>query len=526
MSTTSNQEFLAQVDIEALFNWIEQQPELHYLRVKADSALCEIKPANASPEQRITLKFEQESGSRKLGLFQHLKEIVWVPGQSMRGMAFSTPELDSSLNSVAKLMCISTLWDFFTTIPLFQFSLSGPLGLAAGPMAIVLSFILLWASNAAGENSTDRRPGHSAKATWSLMAFVLLCTAKTLFSGVGVDLWIGSRGIASTFAAQLAADKLSQDKRQLKQIEGSGSDFQLASRTCRDLEQQMKELDRRSNEVQYISLFVRAYGQNVVTIADRGLTPKQLINRYGSAGAIPGICRQRDALQALNMEKGKPLAAAIETKSQAIAQKPALVYLQQQEPELFAEHFRMVNGKLEWVNGAEAVGQATNQFYSSLFAGNLGILGFPLFTLSVAVILTGAATILVYQISLNREVMASYSGVLLEFRDKKLDEYLSLVLASSHRPLSPYPDSMDQDLDAPTEVLQPIGESEAYDARSLGWLKLNARSSADKYYATKLYRSLMIDLWRKHIAETGQTYYPKLRNDLMDRYKLIDHSAG
>lgn len=525
MPSTSNQEFIDQIDLEALFNWIEQQPELHDLRLKADNALCESRPGQASPELRITLNLKHESASNKKGLFEHLKEIVWVPAQSMRGNAFSTPELDNSLNSVAKLMCISTLWDFFTTIPLFQFSLSGPLGVAAGPMATVLSFILLWASNVAGESSTDRRRGHATKATWSLIAFVLLCTAKTVFSGVGVDLWIGSRGIADTYAKQLAAQQLAKDKSELKRIENSGADFQSAKKSCDDHEKQMKDLDRKTNETQYISLYVRAYGLNADTVADRGLSPKQLIQRYGSPGAITGFCRKRDAFQALNIKKAKPLAAAIETKTAAINQKPALVYLQQQEPELFAEHFRLVNGKLEWVNGAEAVGQATTQFYSNLFAGNLGLLGFPLFTLSVAVILTGAAAIMVYQISLNSEVMASYTGELLKYRDQKLDEYQQQAIASSHRPLSPYPDAMDEQLDSPTEEMQPIGEWEAFDARSLRWLRLNARTAADRQYATKLHRLLIIELWRKHIAETGQTYYPKLRDDLMDHYRLIDHSA-
>jgi len=423
MSSSSNPGKTHKIDVEDLLNWLEQQPELEHLRAKADGALCEYRPGEGSPQQRILVDANREIEKKKEGFVQKLVDVVWVPGHLLRGKSYATPELDTSLNSVAKLMSISTLWDFFTTIPLFQFSLAGPLGIASGPGAVVLSFLLLWSSNVAGENSTDRRKGHSAKATWSLAAFILLCTAKTVFSGVGVDLWIGSRQIASVYAAQLAVEKLEKDKVELKRLEGGEADFQTASKRCADLEQQMKTTDRTTNDKQYISLFVQAYGPNAVTTADRGLTAKQLTQRYGSVASIPGVCRQRDALQSINIEKAKPLALAIESKTRLISDKPPLIYLESQESDIYKEHFREENGRFEWVNGNEAVGQATNQFYSNLFAGKLGLLGFSLFTLAVAVILTGAAAIMLYLISLNKEVQASFSGGLLKFRDNRINDY-------------------------------------------------------------------------------------------------------
>lgn len=68
---------------------------------------------------------------------------------------------------------------------------------------------------------------------------------------------------------------------------------------------------------------------------------------------------------------------------------------------------------------------------------------------------------------------------------------------------------------------QEISESEALDARSLRWLRLNGRTAADKTYAKRCYRRLLFELWRKHIADTGQTYYPELRDDLMDHFQLL-----
>lgn len=81
--------------------------------------------------------------------------------------------------------------------------------------------------------------------------------------------------------------------------------------------------------------------------------------------------------------------------------------------------------------------------------------------------------------------------------------------------------------DTEAESLPEITETEAFDARSLRWLRLNGRTSADKTYAKQRYRQMLFELWRKHIADTGQTYYPMLREDLMDRFRVLsdqDHS--
>lgn len=75
--------------------------------------------------------------------------------------------------------------------------------------------------------------------------------------------------------------------------------------------------------------------------------------------------------------------------------------------------------------------------------------------------------------------------------------------------------------DTAPETLPEITETEAFDARSLRWLRLNGRTSADKAYAKERYRQMLFELWRKHVADTGQTYYPKLREDLMERFLVL-----
>ena len=415
------------IDAEELFNWLEQQPELADLRHQAASVMCEYRPAERNKSDRLNLlNRDIELSQNKSGPLKKLQQLIWVPGREMRGKAYSTPEMDDSLNSVAKLMSISTLWDFVCTIPLFNFGLATFLGIGALPGAIALSLALLLASNVAGETATDRQPKHATTATWSLTAFVLLCLVKTLFSGVGVDLAIGSRGIASTYAEELAQEKLEKDKAELKRLEAGGAEFNRANERCKDLRKQLNVLgaNRAANDAQYVSIFVQANGSNADNLADRGLNAQQLAERYGSASNIPGVCRQAKALQEINSAKAKPLNAAIERKSQAIASKPALAYLEQEEPEIYAEHFRNApNGSIEFVNGTEAVGQATNQFFANLLKGEFGLLGFSLFMMTVSFILTGAASLMIYLTSQNSEVQASYTDDLRKFRDERLNDY-------------------------------------------------------------------------------------------------------
>jgi len=417
------------IDIEELFNWLEQQPELEDIRIQAATTVCEYRPGETTPSARIQCNSAKELATGRKGPLQKLSEVVWVPGRSMRGDAFSTPELDQSLNSVAKLMCISTLWDFFCTIPLFQFSLLGPLAGASFPGAALLSFLLLWASNVAGENSTDRRPRHATRAKWSLAAFILLCSAKTAFSGVGIDLWLGSKASASEYARkELAGPKLAADKAEIKRRETEGQEYQMADQRCTELRSQMSQIDRATNEKQYISLFVEANGSNAAKEADKGLTTSQRKDKYGGVNKIPGICNRRDALLEINREKMSNFIKSVELKSQEINQKPPLAYLEKYEPELFKAHFRSVgDGDIEWVNGTEAVGQAAKQFYANLFAGNLGILGFSLFMLSISIILTGAASIMLYLTGGNPQIQASFTGELKQFRDRRLSEYDNLI---------------------------------------------------------------------------------------------------
>ena len=67
---------------------------------------------------------------------------------------------------------------------------------------------------------------------------------------------------------------------------------------------------------------------------------------------------------------------------------------------------------------------------------------------------------------------------------------------------------------------EPQREEDLYVVKTLGWLMQNANTLEDKVIARKRYRAMLFDLWRKYMAQTGETWYPPLREDLWERYQF------
>jgi hypothetical protein len=353
---------------------------------------------------------------------------MWVPARNMRGTAYATKSLDGTARNTAKLMSISTLWDFVCTLPLFKFGVSTQLGLLSWPAAVVLSFLLLWASNAAGEKATDRSNSIASRtASFSLLAFLFLSLAKTAFSGVGIDLFIGTRGVASRYAEQLVEIKIEGDQKELSRLREGTPQLSAAKAECDRLQQQLAGIDRSTNEKAFQSVYVLAYGSKAAEAENAGFTPKQLQAKYGSVSQVPGACRQQGLLQELERERESELRTALDRKQQAKQSMPALAFLEKEEPEIYLENFRQKGNSVEFVNGTTAVAQATDQFWTQLLAGKFGALGFSLFFLIVSIVLTALATLLIYQLGMIPGIKASFSDDVQAARDARLDSYRKIL---------------------------------------------------------------------------------------------------
>lgn len=65
-----------------------------------------------------------------------------------------------------------------------------------------------------------------------------------------------------------------------------------------------------------------------------------------------------------------------------------------------------------------------------------------------------------------------------------------------------------------------INEGDAFSAKSLRFLKSNANTAQERRYAETLYYDILLDLWRQHVMQTGETYYSPLAEDLFELYRF------
>ena len=72
---------------------------------------------------------------------------------------------------------------------------------------------------------------------------------------------------------------------------------------------------------------------------------------------------------------------------------------------------------------------------------------------------------------------------------------------------------------------KPINEGDTFSAKSLRYLKSNASTAEERRYAETLYYDILLDLWRQHVMQTGETYYPPLAEDLFELYRF-NHDQG
>ena len=79
---------------------------------------------------------------------------------------------------------------------------------------------------------------------------------------------------------------------------------------------------------------------------------------------------------------------------------------------------------------------------------------------------------------------------------------------------------MNENANDEQRINAPLNEGDAFSAKSLRYLKSNGNSVEDRRFAETLYYDILIDLWRQHVMQTGETYYPPLAEDLYELYRF------
>lgn len=65
-----------------------------------------------------------------------------------------------------------------------------------------------------------------------------------------------------------------------------------------------------------------------------------------------------------------------------------------------------------------------------------------------------------------------------------------------------------------------LREGDAFEVKSLRYLRNSAETAEDRRWAETLHDSMLLELWLQHVTETGDTYYPPLAEDLFQSFQL------
>ena len=89
--------------------------------------------------------------------------------------------------------------------------------------------------------------------------------------------------------------------------------------------------------------------------------------------------------------------------------------------------------------------------------------------------------------------------------------------------ISPNSDNVGSTL--PLDDSRMISEGDSYNCKSLRYLRSHAETEEDREWANKLYSLNLLDLWRQHVTESGETYYPPLAEDLFKFYEFTQQQG-
>ena len=427
-----------------LLNWIETQPELDYIRKQANATKVDYRLDETEINRRIRPNPRTELPETK-NLIVKIKDAFWVPGSNLRGTSYASKEHDKYLDQTAKVMSLSTIWDFVCTYPIFLYALKGFKGLALAPLpvATVLSLFILWVSNVVGENSTNRSKGRTGRANLSLIVFLILSAAKTAVSGVGLDMMLSENRIMQEKAGDILRDKGFQTnlvKNQVFEDDSFSEQLKGATEQCDTLtlQQEKLNLEKGSNRRIFNNLDSQKY---LKPSNFKELSSEELLSDYSNQ---IGPCYKKELIENIQAQERRSINQNLVGMniSKATTDNLAALYLTskgdyynsfygypldgfnvQEFKAKFDENFNLnivegcdnekCEGPVRWVNGSDAIAASFTQFFRKLGdPSQIYSLSLSLFGFIVSIVLSGAAVSFLYLASKNRETRASYSNQL------------------------------------------------------------------------------------------------------------------
>ncbi len=432
-----------------LLNWIETQPELDYLRRQANRTKCDYRLNEKNKDRRIR-PIPRTNLPGSAGLVKRMFNAFWVPGENLRGNSYASKEHDKTLNQTAKVMSLSTIWDFICTYPIFLYALKGVRGFGYTPIPIAtaISLFVLWFSNVSGENSTNRTKGRVSRSNISITAFLLLSIAKTALSGVGLEMMLNEKGIMEEKARNIRLETVLLTEQIADTVTNNDAYTALlksSQEECDRLEKEQNKISRRWNNSRWEAIEKQKFKEpQTNSINKEGFIEN--LNGYGAckrenlilnAQAMASQGASEDVLASqVSKASGDNLAALFITSRADYYKFFEGNPLEGFDVESFRKRWSSMEsrfetecnsekceGKVRWVNGGDAISSAFTQFFEKIQdQSRIASLSLSLYGFIISIILSTSAAALLIMAAKNKETRASFSNMLSSKSNKLFEE--------------------------------------------------------------------------------------------------------
>jgi hypothetical protein len=414
-----------------LVRWIETQPDLAYLR--------DIAGNTPAQHDKTTDSFAIQAADPTLikarfsGPLLSLRDVVWPSARSMRGLTYSSPRLESSCNTTAKVMAASTIWDGISTVPFIQFGLQGFFGVASGPAAWTISGGLMIVNNILGKLGSNRSSGSQRLADLGLLGFFLLSLLKTSLAGVGFEILINQDGIARRYSDVLAAEQIERVSKSLNELlQYQNPKYLQFKQACLATKKELEGVGR--TDPKFDSIYRRAFGSVEEQTRLRSMSFEKKAELLANS-SIEGECAKQDIQLFIDQKSADRLRIDLDRYKEDRPQMTSMEFLKKEFPSVYKQEFvEEPNGAIRIREGGTVIGQAFSQFLTKLQnPRQISELAVSLFWMGVSVVLSILAVMFIWSLSRNKEMIMSHSNTLLLTRNNLLQAYQAALPKAQQR---------------------------------------------------------------------------------------------
>jgi hypothetical protein len=414
-----------------LVRWIETQPDLAYLR--------DIAGNTPAQHDKTTDSFAVQAADPTLikarfsGPLLSLRDVVWPSARSMRGLTYSSPRLESSCNTTAKVMAASTIWDGISTVPFIQFGLQGFFGVASGPVAWTISGGLMIVNNILGKLGSNRSSGSQRLADLGLLGFFLLSLLKTSLAGVGFEILINQDGIARRYSDVLATDQIERVSKNLNELlQYQNPKYLQFKQACLAAKKELEGVSR--TDPKFDSIYRRAFGSVEEQARLRSMSFEDKAGLLANS-SIEGECAKQDIQLFIDQKTADRLRIDLDRYKEDRPRMTSMEFLKKEFPSVYKQEFiEEPNGAIRIREGGTVIGQAFSQFLTKIQnPKQISELAVSLFWMGVSIVLSTLAVMFIWSLSRNKEMIMSHSNTLLLTRNNLLQAYQAALPKAQQR---------------------------------------------------------------------------------------------